>query len=252
VDFFLCDGSSDSERRTLARVLNARPDGVMIIKRKAPFQAKTLGDSLLQRGIPVVVLYGEDEGSDMVSVNFNNVGMGFTAAETLLKNGHRRLGVLLHRDSNKNWDDRLRGFRLRTDKEKGVTVTEFSLRDRQDDYLQAAAGLHRGRITALFSTTQEVLAGFLPALKGSGIQVPADVSVLMCASTSAVQDSPLPVDTLIQDFAQLGRMAFHVLEGYCGGQVAQKAYLLDPVVEIHGTVMGAPQVSENRPVINPP
>jgi len=245
VDFFLCNGSSDSERRTLARVLNARPDGVMIIKRMAPFQTKTLGEALLQRGIPVVVLYGEGEGSDMVSVNFNNVAMGATAAETFLRNGHRRLGVLLHRDSNTNWDDRLRGFRLRADGKKGVTVTEFRLREHPDDFLQAAARLRRERITALFSTTEELLAGFLPALKESGIRVPADLSVLMCSSTSAVQDSPLPVDTLIQDFVLLGRMAFRALEGYCSGEVAQKAYLLDPVVEIHGTVRGFPRALSN-------
>jgi DNA-binding LacI/PurR family transcriptional regulator len=236
VDYFLCNNSPDSERHTLARVLKSRPDGVMIITHTAPFQARTFGESLLQRGIPVVVLYGESEGTDMISVNFNNVGMGGAAAETFLQNGHRRLGVLLRRDSNPNFDDRLRGFRLRADEEKGVTVAEFRLGKQPEEYLQAAAALRRGRITALFSTTHELMAEILSALKESGIEVPSDVSVLMCSCTSAVQDSPLRVDTLIQDFVLLGRMAFRALEGYCSGAVAQKVHLLDPVVEIQGTV----------------
>jgi DNA-binding LacI/PurR family transcriptional regulator/DNA-binding transcriptional regulator YhcF (GntR family) len=244
VDFFLCDGSRDSERHTLARVLNARPDGVLIINRKTSFQAKPFGESFLQRGIPVVVLYGESEGSDMISVNFNNVGMGVNAAETFLRNGHRRLGVLVWRAPTTNYcEDRLRGFRLRATEKKGVTVTEFRLSEQPDDFLQAAARLRRERITALFSTTHELFAGFLPALKESGIRVPADVSVLMCSSISAVKGFPTPVDTLIQDFVLLGRMAFRALEEYCSGEVAQKAYLLDPIVDIHGTVRGFPRAS---------
>ncbi len=239
VDFFLCDGSEKSVRRTLARVVHSEPDGVMIITRKTSSWTRTLWESLLKRAIPTVVLFGDCEGSgNLVSVNFNNVGMGFNAAETFLRNGHRRLGAISILNPNTNSVDRLRGFHLRTDEERGVVVTDFHLERLPGEYVKVVDALRHKRITAVFSLGEELLAGLLPVLSKSGINVPEELSLIMCSSSSEGRALLRPVDTLILDFLALGRMAFRALVGYCTGRVAQKVYLLDPVLESQGTVIG--------------
>ncbi len=238
VDFFLCNGTPDSERHTLSRVLNSRPDGVMIINRKPPFQSKLLGESLLLRGIPVVALYDESGGSDMVSVNFNNVGIGFTAAEIFLDKGHRKLAILSYRQINTNYfSDRIRGFLLRANRERCSTVVELHVDNQHpEEFSQAAAVLRQEGVTALFAVTEDLLAGLLPPLTQERLRVPKDVSVLMSASASTVQNFAAPVDTLIQDFVLLGRMGLRALERYCKGDVTQKTYFLDPALEVHGSI----------------
>jgi len=239
VNFFLCNGSPASRERTMGRVLNTRPDGVILIKRMASFQEEVLGKSFLQRGIPVVTLYSEGKDSNMVLGNFNNVGIGASAADAFLRKGHRKLGVLTYEAGNDNFDDRLRGFFLRAAEEKKTSVTEFRLPMKPEVSLfqLVIAGLRRKRITALFSTTAELLDYFFPVLHEADIRVPDDLSVLMCSSVPKVANFPRPLDTFILDFIQLGRTAMQVLNSYCSGQVAQKTHLLKPTLEVHGSVV---------------
>ncbi len=237
VNFFLCDGTPESESHTLNRVLQSRPDGVILVKRKPYFREESLGSPLLKRGIPVIVLYGEAKGSDMIAINFNNVGMGTRAADFFLERGHRNLAVLTHREPNSNFEDRIKGFRLGITKRKDVRVSEFRPGDDPDEFRRIAAELRRKHVTALFSVTQEVLADLHPALKAAGIQVPYDLSLLMCSSTPELQGFPMPMDTLILEFTQLGRIALRAISSYCTGQVAQRVHLLNPEIEIHGSVI---------------
>ena len=239
IHFFLCNGTSASGERTLGRVLNARPDGVILIKRMASFREETLGKSFLQRGIPVVTLYSEGKDSDMVWGNFNNVGIGVSAADAFLRKGHRKLAVLTYETGNANFEDRLRGFSLRAAEEKRTSVTEFRLpmKPERSLFQSVVVGLRRKRITALFSTTAELLDHFFPVLHEAGIRVPDDLSVLMCSSVPKVANFPRPLDTFILDFVQIGRTAMRALNSYCSGQVAQKTHLLKPALEVHGSVL---------------
>lgn len=239
INFFLCNGSSVSGERTLGRVLNTRPDGVILIKRMASFQEETLGKSFLQRGIPVVTLYSEGKDSDMVWGNFNNVGIGASAADAFLRKGHQKLAVLAYETGNANFEDRLQGFLLRAAEKKRTSVTVFRLPTKLEMSLfqPVLAGLRQKRVTALFSTTAELLDHFFPVLHEAGIRVPDDLSVLMCSSVPQVANFHRPLDTFILDFEQIGRTAMRVLNSYCSGQVAQKTHLLKPVLEVHDSVL---------------
>ncbi|EIQ00403.1 transcriptional regulator [Opitutaceae bacterium TAV1] len=253
VDFYFDDGCDATRRQILGDLPRSRPQGVIILRRLMSAAVSPLATPLIKAGIPVVTAFDDCENLRMVSVNFNNVGLGYTAARQFLAAGHRRIAVALPLEEEAPWyyRDRYHGCELAAREHiaayPGDTVTitpvAVSLHPRQTPARRLLALFDRAdsrRPTALLSTSVNLLVALQPLFVRLGLHVPADLSVIMCSSTPVRPPEGQPTDIMKLDFEEIGRQAFRALQSLYRGEFAEKTWLVESGYEAHGTVAPPP------------
>lgn len=95
VSFMLHDGSPERLEEVKRWLKTASIGGVLIVQRVSSFkQFHEIVDPLLAAGLPVVNVFGDVQGADIISVDFNNVSGGFHGAMDLIARGCQRITVL--------------------------------------------------------------------------------------------------------------------------------------------------------------
>jgi DNA-binding LacI/PurR family transcriptional regulator len=185
----------------------------------------------------VVAIFDDCEGTEMISVNFNNIGMGMKAAEVFLDSGHKKPGILLPKGLMRS-ADRQQGFQRTVKERLGITAAEFFIDpgESPEDQYAVAHSIRDSKITALYSVGHELTVSLCPCLENLGIDVPKDLSILSSSSIPDVPGTIEKVDILHMDFEALGRIAYRALTDYRRGEVSQKCYLVNPPHHAHGTV----------------
>jgi DNA-binding LacI/PurR family transcriptional regulator/DNA-binding transcriptional regulator YhcF (GntR family) len=237
IDFVACRSTEEDKAFASNRLSRTAPDGVVVVCRIPNHQIAMTAEALLTKLIPVVAIFDDCEGTEMISVNFNNIGMGVKAAEVFMDSGHRRLGILLPKHFRGN-ADRQQGFQ-RTVKERiGITATEFFIdpNESPEEQYAAARSIRNSEVTALYSIGHELTASLHPCLAHIGIEIPKDLSILSSSSTPDIPGTNEKVDVLHMDFEALGKIAYRALTDYRRGEVSQKCYLVNPPHHAHGTV----------------
>lgn len=237
VDFLVSDGHPESVKRAIQRFSVTAPDGVAIVRRIFDHSVSPMANELLRKLIPVVTVFDDCEGTDMISVNFNNIGMGLTAAQTLLNAGHRRIGILIPPSSSGNWIDRSLGFE-RAIVKAGAGLTRFIITDKgsSEEGESIAKALSQSKTTALYSVGHELIQSLIPFLHTAGLSIPSKLSLLSSSSIPDISGHPKKVDILRMDFEELGKMAYRSLVDYRKGQLVQNCYLVNPRHESYGTI----------------
>lgn len=238
VDFLVSDGHPESVKKAIQRFSVTAPDGVAIVRRIFDHSVSPMANELLRKLIPVVTVFDDCEGTDMISVNFNNIGMGLTAAQTLLNAGHRRIGILIPPSSGGNWIDRALGFERAIVKESHTDLKRFIITDKgsSEEGESMAKAISQSKTTALYSVGHELIQSLIPFLNAAGLTIPSKLSVLSSSSIPDVSSHPKKVDILRMDFEELGKMAYRSLVDYRKGQLVQNCYLVNPRHESHGTI----------------
>ena len=237
LDFIACSGKPTEVEAVRERLLRTSPDGVIFLCRTPGLEVAALGEALLQQFIPVVSLFNDSEGTDMVSVNFNNIGMGAHAADILAEAGHQRVAILEPPGKERNYLERAQGCRQRLRERSGEPISIIvDPWTKGEEMKKTVARIVRSGCTALYSTGHQFMEGVLPWLNASARPALARLSLLSTSSTPEVSTSPDKVDILHMDFEGLGHLAFRALRDYRRGEVAQKCYLLTPPYRAFGTV----------------
>ncbi|MBC2595719.1 substrate-binding domain-containing protein [Ruficoccus amylovorans] len=252
-DFYFDDGLDETRERVVRDIERARPQGVIVVRRLLSTAVSPVVQPLLKAGLPVVTAFDDCERLRMVSVNFNNVGLGYSAAQHLIEAGHRHIAVLVppEKDEPYYFRGRLHGCKLAA-REIGqgrVTVTPLTVSLERRKPAKSVMSLldkqNPDRVTALFATTVDGLAALEPSLDATGIRVPEDMSVIMCSSRQGLTPGGRPFDIMKLDFRRIGQQAFRALERVHEGSFAEKVWLVDAEYEPCGTV--APLRGEGRP-----
>lgn len=240
IDFIACSGTAGELEVILDRLSRTARDGVIFLCRTPGIAVAPLAEALLQRFIPVVSLFNDCEGTDMVSVNFNNIGMGAHAAEVLMEKGYERVGVLVPHIADRNYMDRALGFERRL-AQTGVQVWRFPMdaEDEPSSLKRLAAAIECSKCTALYSTGHQFFEALLPVMNTETSFWARKLALLSSSSTPDVPCAPGEVDILHMDFEGLGHLAYRALRDYRGGEVAQKCYFLNPPYQSFGTVQAA-------------
>ncbi len=253
IDFVACRATEEDKERALHRLSRTAPDGVVVVCRISGHQIAMTAEALLKRLIPVVTIFDDCEGTEMISVNFNNIGMGLKAAEVFLDAGHRELGILIPKTLGKSTIDRAQGFMRVVENRLGVSPLQFSIDpdETPEEHRVVAQSIRNAKITALYSSGHELTEALLPSLGAVGIRIPQTLSLLSSSSTPNVPSSPGKVDILHMDFESLGRIAYRALTDYRRGEVSQKCYLINPPRHDYGTTQAIPAGKENSDSSSP-
>lgn len=179
-------------------------------------------DSLTKK-IPVVVVdYGND-ASTVPHISVDNLRGGYAATEYLIKQGHRRIGIITGPLSVQSALERLRGFRLALD-EAGLPLhPEWVV----DGAFSEAGGYQATRTiiqsenglpTALFCSNDLIAAGALRALREMGLKVPDDVAIIGYDDLPIARLLCPALTTIAQPMRQMGEIAIRILLRLIAGE----------------------------------
>lgn len=139
---------------------------------------------LLQMPCILCTAYARDLGfKNLSSVSVNDIEGGKTAAEKLLRLGHRRIGILSgDYKSEGPFEKRFRGIKSALsehgicDTEALTEICEFSFRSAYDNAKKLIS--EHGDITAVIAMSDIIAIGAARAFIDMGLRVPDDISVI--------------------------------------------------------------------------
>ncbi|MCT2176962.1 LacI family transcriptional regulator [Brachybacterium muris] len=169
--------ASSAEKRALQRLLGLRVDGLFVA-------TGVIGPEDLAPFLSVVpvVSVGRPEAHDGVyGVSYDEVAHGQMAADLLLRHGHRDIAVLATASSVSVPESMRAEAIMARLLERGATVhpvraTTFGIGAEHSHRI--ADMVREGTITAVAFPTDDRALDFLTIARKSGLQVPADVSVI--------------------------------------------------------------------------
>lgn len=240
VDFYLDDGEEATHHRILSLIMGSSSlVGAILVRRIFSSGVASIASKLLQKGIPVVAAFDDCERTKMVSLNFNNFGIGYAAVQALVGKGHRHIGVGLCSRAE-YFMDRLEGACLAAKESKIAKISPLFLSNSgrllkmsQNKLLQRD---NESRITALFAVDVSSLCALHHLTRLGGLKIPKDVSVIVCSSTPLVPKFPKPVDIMRLDFETMGRSAFRALERLISGGDFENYTLINTEYQKNGSV----------------
>jgi len=207
----LCN-ATDEPQRELAYInllLERRVDGIIV----AASRVGARHAALLRRArVPVVLVNSEATSSGLPAISSDNRGGARLAAEHLIGLGHRRIGHITAPATNTAAAARLTGVR---DALRRAGIDPASVAVAQGDGRvaggeQAMADLlaRRPRPTAVVCYNDLTAIGAMRAVRGVGLAVPRDVSLVGFDDIELAQWTDPPLTTISQPKREMGAWAF--------------------------------------------
>ncbi len=186
---FNTDDQVVREKQVLSLLRSRRVDGVLLVV--APNPGRDVGHirNMVDVGIPVVCLDRIPKGIALDSVSVDNVKGAEMCVRHLVKQGHRRIGIITGSLSLQTATERLDGYRNALGEasikpEPGLIV-EGDFREGSGYRLGKELLLRHRPPTAIFVSNGMMAAGVVRALEETGLQCPDDVAI------AAFDDFPL-------------------------------------------------------------
>jgi DNA-binding LacI/PurR family transcriptional regulator len=212
-------------RAALDHLTDASVDGIVVI---APVQAAVEAVNGQQLDIPLVMVETSDRTDDL-SVVVDQVAGARMATKHLLDLGHKSV---LHVRGPETWveaDARTRGWMAELAAAHAVIPAVLT-----GDWSPAsgyAAGLQivdRDDVTAVFVGNDQMSLGIMRALYEGGRSVPGDVSIVGFDDIPEAEYFHVPLTTVRQDFAEVGRRCIERLLALIDGKAAPMRNAIQP------------------------
>lgn len=181
--------------------------------------------------------------TDVVTVD--NYRCGYLATAYLIARGHRRIAHIAGpttsvtcRDRTQGYLDAMREHGIKTD-QNFVFYGDRRYKSGCEFGTRIAEMPQEKRFTAVFSTTGLMAAGMVDTLRGYGIRIPDDISVI-CNDDYSRDYMPCPIDftTYEQNPIQMGTTAAELLlERIAMPENAPKKLVFPPVLTEHNSVI---------------
>ena len=224
------DRDADKLEGYLTMMLSQKPAGVVLVGGQVRDPAKSLRvlravERLRAEGVPVAAV-GRYE-LDIPHVSVDDAAAAECAVAHLIALGHARIAFVAGPLHSMTVEDRHRGYQSALNRagipvddalvvETPLTLTGGS---RAADEL-----VERGEsFTAVFATTDEVAFGVISGLRGHGLRVPEDVSVVGMDDVPMASHADPPLTTIRVPARELGCSAWHLLAAIRDGGDAPEA-----------------------------
>jgi LacI family transcriptional regulator len=213
--------SDRAETEAMLRAMRGRVDGLIVLS--SDLDAKTI-ESHLPHNLPVVLLGARRNGGGVHTIDMDNYGGARAMTRHLLALGHRRIAFVAGPTTNRDADERLRGFRdgMRS-ATQGARALEVSGDFREEGGYRAAERILRSRPrpSAVFAANDSMAIGLLSAFRERGLRIPDDIAVAGFDDVPIARFTSPPLSTVRVPIAELGLIAarrlLQVLEGKDSG-----------------------------------
>ena len=211
----LCTTSNRPERELdyLRRLHGHHMDGLLFLTNHA--DDGTLADAI--NAVAGIILLDEDvPGTDVPKVFADNAHGGMLAARHLLDAGHRILAVVGGATGLLSTRERSAGFRDAVARQPGAVLAAEYLGSYTREHGRASAVRllrEQADVTAVFTTSEEILIGLLEVLRDGGLRVPDDISVVTFDDIGPLHLFGPAITAVRQDLTAMGRRAVALLQG---------------------------------------
>lgn len=229
----------DKEHQLIDELLGNLPQGI-VFSGFTGLDAAAL-HRITELGIPVVMIERSRDILNADKVLINNVEGAYMATKYLFEKGHRRIAFVGSMPEQSVEKDRYEGYRA-VFRENGMDVPEDIVRlvpgyVRTCGY-DAARELFEleNSPTALFMTSDMLVAGALQYLYSRGLRVPNDVSVIGYDDTLSRQLAP-QISTVAFPLEEIGNTTMKLLmERIHDKRKVSKSVMLSPALVHRGSV----------------
>lgn len=177
--------------------------------------------------LPYVMIDLFDDTHPCAGVTANNADGEILAVNHLIAKGHKRIGfvgVLPQRSTER---ERHTGYRIAM---RAAGCDEFCKKYQStDDLPTLVEDIRAGRITAVCTINDQLAIMLIRYLQTNGISVPEQCSVVGFDDHDVVQFSPVPLTTIKQNFADIGRSAVDLLDELIAGGSYRFRKIYSPV-----------------------
>jgi len=203
--------------------------------------------TLRQRGLPIVLVNGYTDGVDAPFISNDDVTSMDLAVTHLAALGHTRIGLALGPRRFVPVLRKISGFRDALHRTLGIDDVEpwveCSLFTVEGGGAAAERLLDRGA-TAVICGSDLMALGAIRAIRGRGLRVPQDVSVVGYDDSMLVAFTDPPLTTVRQSVQAMGTAAVRALLDEISGLPAPRAeYVFRPELVVRGSTGAGPSPS---------
>jgi LacI family transcriptional regulator len=200
------------EANYVANMVQGMVDGLLVILPRNP--ADYTG-TLTSRNFPFVLIDHQGTGNPCPAVGATNWQGGYNATEYLIKHGHKRIGFITGSMDLGAAIDRLEGYKsalrvhhLPVDPRLIYEGTFFQ----PDGYAGGSALLDlENPPTAIFASNDVMAMGAMDAIRGRGLRVPEDISIIGFDDIPQAAMVRPALTTVRQPLEEMGRLATQML-----------------------------------------
>ncbi|WP_025844658.1 LacI family DNA-binding transcriptional regulator [Paenibacillus ehimensis] len=190
--------------------------------------------------IPCVLIDIPLEGPNVGYVTSDNVGGAYRAVSYLLEAGHRKIGVVNGHSQADVSVQRLKGYKQALER-FGIPFDESLVMDGSFSEAGAKEAVYRllaqqPDITALFCISDLMALGALQAVRGLGLQVPGQVSVVGFDNIDVTAYCSPALTTVNQNKYEMGYQAAQMLIDLLEGRKVSHRLVLDTELIIRESV----------------
>ncbi len=225
--------SNDRIEKDIINFLIARKvDGIVYM----PVSTKTSNlEKFIELDIPVVLI--DRKINDLVTdfVGVDNISAGEKATELLIKNNHKKIGVIAGPHSLKTTGDRVKGYKNTLIKhgievnEDYIIKTDFNI---EDGYKSTKELLKKcSDITAVFATNYEMTMGSIMAIKEKNIKIPEEISVVGFDNIELASVISPQITIVCQPMREIARQVANILLDRIDNKGITTQVILDCFIE---------------------
>jgi len=212
---FNSENNYDKEIIFLDAIFKRRIDGIIISGIAGGRKDSFFVREILKKKLPCVLVDRYIEGLNIPNITTDNYMGGEIAAQHLLENKNRKIGIISFDLRIKILKDRYNGFKSRL---KENNIDEEFLIELPVDTVNILNDLNENKdmilgkkIEAVFCMSDLIAINFIEFLKNNGIGVPKDISVIGFDNIpSAVLIEP-KLTTIAQDIYSMGELSVKLL-----------------------------------------
>lgn len=215
---FDTDENIQKELKALSVLKQQRIKGVIITPTSAEndFNSEYL-NTLENLGTPIVLVAGEIKYSNLSGVFVDNIKGAFEGVEALIKEGHKKIGIITGRLSSKPASDRLLGYK------KALALNDIPINEnyifngeykKENAYKITKEILNmkdEERPTALFISNNMMTLGCMKALLEENKRIPEDIAIVSFDKVEILNMLGINISYIDDSTKDLGKTAMKML-----------------------------------------
>jgi LacI family transcriptional regulator len=227
----------------IAKIIGSRSiDGVILSGIYGDERDKVFISEMVERNIPCIMVDRVVPGVDIPFVASNEYLGGKLAAQYLLKNNHKRIGIITYPREVYIFNERVRGFTEILDKQglKELFLHEVALEFKNIEKKVRAfiPEMLRKKPTAIFTIADSIAFFTLRILRDNNIKVPDDISIMGYDNILYANAINPSLSTIHHDMFKLGKVvAKNLIYRLENGNYSNSEQVINPRLIVRESVM---------------
>jgi DNA-binding LacI/PurR family transcriptional regulator len=196
-------------------LLERKIDGMLIIPFGTEKDKKNLNDIIITKKIPIVLIDRYISNINCTYVSSNNFKAAYDATNYLIKNGHKKIGVISQPRTISIFLDRIKGYKQAL-KDNSIVFKENLITEYEESIENGYFALkdlfsHYDNITAILAMCDYMAYGVYKYCQKNKINIPNDLSVISIDDIFASSLLTPPLTTMTQQKYKMGYIAAKIL-----------------------------------------